>query len=624
MIFFFDANGNPIQNIPQKVYQGSNKASVIYFAYPLSSTLANVVFVNAAFNLPNGFNTEPQLMVKVTDTGLSNITDAEGNVYSVWQLSLIAPITSYSGNVTCQFFVTTSSAVVATASSQFFVEKGVLPVNPPAEGDSYQELLQYITDILTPLANEVEDLSNSYYPRQTGVSILENLVKVQDGVLSASIAPNIIALSDNTVTNNLKAQAPAEDDELASIYNNYLPKKDGVLVVQDDVTSVIETALVPIQRELDDKYDKVDNVSIDTMGVTVIDASDSGDFAGLYAYGIELTKNGTPTNLSSQETPNSTSINLLLPNKSGTLALDGDLQDLEDTLNTKIDAIQGIKKIEVVTELPTENISTTTLYLLKQVNGTSLEYLYVNGAWEPVGSTNIEVSVTDVQINGTSIVENGIANIPIAANKLGLVKSASTYGVGVGKDGTLNIYRAYASHIKGLSNIRSVYCPITPINMHYAVKTAIATMLTRKDAVTPSGVSLDAEYSEVLLSDSEKAAAQEWLGITGGAGGTLYLHKIVIRASDNTKDYHFEFQITSTKADAYTLSDFDIMTGSAVALMPYCYRVVGDEGYKIASALEIILDENDEWSIAWAYDGQLLENNVVSANPTITDKVIQL
>ena len=125
------------------------------------------------------------------------------------------------------------------------------------------------------------------------------------------------------------------------------------------------------------------------------------------------------------------------------------------------------------------------------------------------------VKVRDGQINGQSVVtEDGVFNIPIAADKLGLVKSASTYGVGVGKDGTLNIYRAYAAHIKGLSNIRSVYCPITPINMHYAVKTAIATMLTRKDAVTPSGVSLDAEYSEVLLNDSEKAAAQEWLGIT--------------------------------------------------------------------------------------------------------------
>ena len=415
MIFFFDANGNPIQNIPQKVYQGSNKASVIYFAYPLSSTLANVVFVNAAFNLPNGFNTEPQLMVKVTDTGLSNITDAEGNVYSVWQLSLTAPITSYSGNVTCQFFVTTSSAVVATASSQFFVEKGVLPVNPPAEGDSYQELLQYITDILTPLANEVEDLSNSYYPRQTGVSILENLVKVQDGVLSASIAPNIIAVSDNTVTNNLKAQAPAEDDELASIYNNYLPKKDGVLVVQDDVTSAIETALVPIQRELDDKYDKVDNVSIDTMGVTVIDASDSGDFAGLSAYGIELVKNGTPTNLSSQENADSSSVNLLLPNKSGTLALDGDLQDLEENIIVNANNIKALFNLQLEKNvLAYDNAELTEE--VQQTGGSELAGLTIlDGSYATVNKISgntvaYEQTLKNAQISGIKSIGKNLYN----------------------------------------------------------------------------------------------------------------------------------------------------------------------------------------------------------------------
>lgn len=216
---------------------------------------------------------------------------------------------------------------------------------------------------------------------------------------------------------------------------------------------------------------------------------------------------------------------------------------------------------------------------------------------EGEGSTPL----TDVQINGTSIVTDGVADIPIAGiNKLGLISSSSSAkGLYIDEKGSGYIVKATDTEIL---NKTQIYRPITPSTLDYAVKVGVTT-------------------NTIELTDGEKEAAQEWLGITGG---TLYLHKIVIRASDSIKNYQFEFQITSTKADAYTLSDFDIMTGSAVALMPYCYRVVGDEGYKIASALEIILDENNEWLMSWAYDGQLLENSVVSASPTLTDTVIQL
>lgn len=53
-------------------------------------------------------------------------------------------------------------------------------------------------------------------------------------------------------------------------------------------------------------------------------------------------------------------------------------------------------KIEVVTSLPTENISTTTVYLLKtsetETSNLYTEYIYVNGIWEKLGTQKLDLS----------------------------------------------------------------------------------------------------------------------------------------------------------------------------------------------------------------------------------------
>lgn len=60
--------------------------------------------------------------------------------------------------------------------------------------------------------------------------------------------------------------------------------------------------------------------------------------------------------------------------------------------------IAGINtmKFSVVTELPTEDISTSTIYLVPAEDGKTGniydEYLYVNGNWEVIGNTSIDLS----------------------------------------------------------------------------------------------------------------------------------------------------------------------------------------------------------------------------------------
>ena len=73
--------------------------------------------------------------------------------------------------------------------------------------------------------------------------------------------------------------------------------------------------------------------------------------------------------------------------------------------------------------------------------------------------------ITDIQINGTSIISNNIANIPIATwNTLGVVKAGADYGVGMltgGNLGIISVQKADTSLIKAGTNI---YKPIVPYN----------------------------------------------------------------------------------------------------------------------------------------------------------------
>lgn len=99
---------------------------------------------------------------------------------------------------------------------------------------------------------------------------------------------------------------------------------------------------------------------------------------------------------------------LMLRTKNGWIPLNNEttlvnqLKETVDSLEEKVDDISGNAKsvAAIVTELPTENIEENKIYLVKNEDGTGdnlyAEYLYVNGAWESIGSTDqIVMSVED-------------------------------------------------------------------------------------------------------------------------------------------------------------------------------------------------------------------------------------
>ena len=77
-----------------------------------------------------------------------------------------------------------------------------------------------------------------------------------------------------------------------------------------------------------------------------------------------------------------------------------------------------------------------------------------------------DVPVEDVQIDGTSILDNGVANIPYASNNTnGLARTSVTYGTKIDSDGVIRIQKAAESETKAGTG---AYRPITTSTQHAA------------------------------------------------------------------------------------------------------------------------------------------------------------
>lgn len=153
-------------------------------------------------------------------------------------------------------------------------------------------------------------------------------------------------------------------------------------------------------------------------------------------------------------------------------------------MNTAIGtAIGNVHQFELSIQqsLPTQDIDTHTIYLIPKTGDTNDvydEYVYINNAWEMIGNTQIDLSnyatkseipnvpVQDVQVNGSSILNNGMANVPLAGtNILGVASTDSSKGIGITSAGILYVSPAASAQIKGGTND---YKPIAPVRQHEA------------------------------------------------------------------------------------------------------------------------------------------------------------
>ena len=112
----------------------------------------------------------------------------------------------------------------------------------------------------------------------------------------------------------------------------------------------------------------------------------------------------------------------------------------KDEVDGKVSAIPKFS-ISVVTELPTSDISTTTIYLLKtgsETNNLYTEYIYVNSKWETLGTqkmdmsdylTRTDASTTYLTKTDASTTYLGKTAAAASANKLNTNAGSATHPV---------------------------------------------------------------------------------------------------------------------------------------------------------------------------------------------------
>lgn len=122
------------------------------------------------------------------------------------------------------------------------------------------------------------------------------------------------------------------------------------------------------------------------------------------------------------------------------------------------------------------------------------------------------VPVKDVQVAGTSVMTDSVANVPIA-NKGGLgVSSVDDYSIGTTDAGVLFLYNSRNGDI----DARSANIAVTPYNLDYAVKAAMcdgkgAAWTSAEQAAARSRMGLDKSYEliEEIVLEEEATVSRE-------------------------------------------------------------------------------------------------------------------
>ena len=116
--------------------------------------------------------------------------------------------------------------------------------------------------------------------------------------------------------------------------------------------------------------------------------------------------------------------------------------------------------------------------------------------------TAVNGKVQDVQVNGTSVLNNGVANIPIAkSNVLGVVKPNSM-GININSYGEISVSKAGSNVIKAGTN---TYAPIVSSNQHESVFYGLT---------KAAGVDMSSSNNAVgTYTDAAKVAIQKMLGV---------------------------------------------------------------------------------------------------------------
>ena len=256
----------------------------------------------------------------------------------------------------------------------------------------------------------------------------------------------------------------------------------------------------------------------------------------------------------------------------------GDTNKVWSADKTK-NAIDGVDdRVDDIAEslAPVESTSTATaahavgeLFMLGDKVVVALSAIAVGDTITTTGATpNAAVTtlasklVKDIQVNGTSILNNGVANVPVASENPGAVAIDGQYGINIRSGSSLTspnalqINTATDSQVKaGSSNMR----PVTPINQHNATFYGLAKAAS--DTTQSSSSNAVGVYT-----DAAKKAIRKMLGIPNTHGELIKeitttedLTQLIIDTDSNGSAFKLTKMIVVYSAGAPTTGTKDVM-----------------------------------------------------------------
>lgn len=182
--------------------------------------------------------------------------------------------------------------------------------------------------------------------------------------------------------------------------------------------------------------------------------------------------------------------------------------------------------------------------VLKKVSNTDYDTEWADDA----GGT-----ITDVQVNGTSIVTDGVANVPVASsNTFGAVKvSSGTYGLNISTVGVIRVYAPTETIIKdGADTYRPIVPGLQDISTFYGLAKAAGADMASLTGETV-GIYPEAQKSAIsTMLNAPESVSGTTPTITGQAGISYICGEVATLAitppASGTIDVRFESGSTPT------------------------------------------------------------------------------
>ena len=464
-------NANP-DNIIQLGWEGEDRVTVLRFRYG-EDWVSNGDGVFSVRVLRNGENQAYNAQMV--------LDDSENHCLLV---TLTAVELSKKGTNEMQVVYSGADFIKKSPVYRYYVSRSVdEPVDPPAE-DVYTQIIESLSELQTDvqgLSDAVEDIGD--------ISLLTTTAKTD--LVSAINEVNAKGGTDITV-----------DDALSDVSKNPVQNRviteqidflaDGVQGLQTSVQSKADTqtvsALADAVQDLDGDVQGLQTTvqsKADTATVTAL----SGTVSGLQTTVQSKADTSTVTALSGTVSALSDAAQQYMEHTEAALDNKADISAFDDLYGT----VQGLQtskadKSYVDTQLA-EKASTQTVSDLSD-DVSDLQ-------------TGLAGKVGDVQINGNSVVTDGVANVPVAgSNIVGVVKTEASQGLVVSNTGLLTISQASQNYIKSGTRNNN---PITPIRQHESTFYGLAKVAghDEKNSTLPVG-----QYSE-----EAKTAIRTMLGL---------------------------------------------------------------------------------------------------------------